>query len=106
MRTESSSFKKMIGRGWKKSKILRATKRHKTIKNILNLKTTAILMDTPYRLKRVLEEFQSEWGSSKKKIFVAMDLNTETEELRRGTPKELLSVINDFKREFVVIVSE
>ena len=80
--------------------------RHKAIKNILNLKTTAILMDTPYRLKRVLEEFQSEWGSSKKKIFVALDLNAPTEELRRGTPKELLNVITDVKREFVLIVSE
>lgn len=80
--------------------------RHKAIKNILNLKTTAILMDTPYRLKRVLEEFQSEWGSSRKKIFVALDLNAPTEELRRGTPKELLAVINDVKREFVLVVSE
>jgi 16S rRNA (cytidine1402-2'-O)-methyltransferase len=80
--------------------------RHKAIKNILSLKTTAILMDTPYRLKRVLEEFQSEWGSSKKKIFIAMDLNAETEELRRGTPKELINVITDVKREFVLIVSE
>ena len=80
--------------------------RAKAIKNILNLKTTAIVMDTPYRLKRVLEEFQSAWGSSKKKLFVAMDLNAETEELQRGTPKELLNVINDVKREFVLIVSE
>jgi 16S rRNA (cytidine1402-2'-O)-methyltransferase len=83
-----------------------ANERQAAIKNILNLKTTAILMDTPYRLKRVLEEFQSAWGSSKKKIFIAMDLNSETEELRRGSPKELLSVINDVKREFVLIVSE
>ena len=80
--------------------------RHRTIKNILSLKTTAILMDTPYRLKRVLEEFQSEWGASKKKIFIAMDLNSSSEELRRGTPKELLDVITDVKREFVLIVSE
>lgn len=83
-----------------------STERQNAIKNIMNLKTTSILMDTPYRLKRVLEEFEGAWGASKKKLFVAMDLNTETEELRRGTPKELLSVINDFKREFVVIVSE
>ena len=83
-----------------------AGERQSAIKNILNLKTTAILMDTPYRMKRVLEEFQSAWGSSKKKIFLAMDLNSETEELRRGTPKDLLSEITEFKREFVLIVSE
>ena len=85
---------------------IEATERQAAIKNILNLKTTSILMDTPYRLKRVLEEFQSAWGASKKKLFVAMDLNTETEELRRGTPKELLAVITDVKREFVIVVSE
>lgn len=85
---------------------IEALERQAAIKNILNLKTTAILMDTPYRLKRVLEELQSAWGSSRKKLFVAMDLNSETEELRRGTPKELLAVINDVKREFVLIVSE
>jgi 16S rRNA (cytidine1402-2'-O)-methyltransferase len=85
---------------------IEASDRQAAIKNILNLKTTAILMDTPYRLKRVLEEFQSAWGTSKKKIFVALDLNSATEELRRGTPKELLAVINDVKREFVLIVSE
>jgi hypothetical protein len=35
-----------------------------------------------------------------------MDLNTETEELRLGTPKELILVIKDFKREFVLVISE
>lgn len=85
---------------------LDAGERQTAIKNILNMKSTAILMDTPYRLKRVLEEFQSTWGSSKKKLFVAMDLNSENEELRRGTPKELLNDIIDFKREFVLVVSE
>lgn len=85
---------------------LDSEERARTIKNIMNLKTTAIVMDTPYRLKRVLEEFQSAWGSSKKKIFLALDLNKDTEELQRGTPAELLGVINDVKREFVLIVSE
>ncbi len=83
-----------------------SSERQNAIKNIMNLKSTSILMDTPYRLKRVLEEFQASWGSSKKKLFVAMDLNTETEELRRGSPKDLLKEISDFKREFVLVVSE
>ena len=80
--------------------------RQTAIKNIMNLKSTSIVMDTPYRLKRVLEEFLAAWGSSRKNLFVAMDLNTENEELRRGTPKELLKEISDFKREFVLVVSE
>lgn len=81
-------------------------KRIQSLKSILQQKNSSILMDTPYRLKRVLEEMQSLWGSSKKKIFVGMDLGSENEELRRGTPKDLLGQISEFKREFVIVVSE
>lgn len=80
--------------------------RSQVYKQLLGLKHTSILMDTPYRLKRVLEEMVSSWGASKKKIFVAMDLGSENEELRRGKPAEVMSKINDFKREFVIVVSE
>jgi 16S rRNA (cytidine1402-2'-O)-methyltransferase len=81
--------------------------RSAVIKKLLSQKETSILMDTPYRLKRVLEEFAECWGSSpsSKKLFVAMDLNTETESLKLGTPKELIHSITNFKREFVIIVS-
>lgn len=85
---------------------LDAEERKTVYKNILGLKNTAILMDTPYRLKRVLEEMVNLWGASKKKVFVAMDLGNENEELSRGTPRELLAQIQDFKREFVIVVSE
>lgn len=87
---------------------LEATQRIEVIKKLLTQKETCILMDTPYRLKRVLEEFAECWGPSAqyKKLFLAMDLNSETEELRLGTPKELLSAVKDYKREFVLIVSE
>ena len=39
-------------------------------------------------------------------FFLAMDLASETEELQRGKPAELLSKIKDFKREFVIVISE
>lgn len=78
------------------------------LKKLLSSKHTSILMDTPYRLKRVLEELVESWSSnsSSKKLFVAMDLNSETEELKIGTAKELLNSISDFKREFVLVISE
>jgi len=79
-------------------------------KNVLTLllkqKHTSILMDTPYRLKRVLEEFPEVFGSSKKKIFLACDLGSENQELLTGSPVELLSALKDFKREFVLVLSE
>jgi 16S rRNA (cytidine1402-2'-O)-methyltransferase len=80
------------------------------IKKMLTAPHTSVLMDTPYRLKRVLEEFNECWlassASKNKKLFVAMDLNSETESLKMGTAKELLLSIEDFKREFVMVVSE
>lgn len=87
---------------------LDGNERSLVLKKLVSDKNTSILMDTPYRLKRVLEELASVWNnsSSGRKIFVAMDLNSETEELRLGGPKDLLNSIKDFKREFVLIISE
>jgi 16S rRNA (cytidine1402-2'-O)-methyltransferase len=88
---------------------LDGAERSAVIKKLLTQKHTSILMDTPYRLKRVLEEFQEAWSSNTtrgKTLFVAMDLNSESEELRTGSPAELLGKITDFKREFILIVSE
>jgi 16S rRNA (cytidine1402-2'-O)-methyltransferase len=84
---------------------LESAERMAVIKKLMKERHTSIIMDTPYRLKRVLEEMQEAWQSNKR-LFVAMDLNTETEELRLGNPTELLSKINDFKREFIMILSE
>lgn len=78
------------------------------LKKLLSQKHTSILMDTPYRLKRVLEELETCWSSNttSKKIFVALDLNSESEFLALGTPKEILKSIEDYKREFVMVISE
>ncbi|MGZ3788529.1 MAG: SAM-dependent methyltransferase [Bacteriovorax sp.] len=75
------------------------------IKKLIQAKHTSILMDTPYRLKRVLEEMREAWNGHKK-LFLAMDLNSESEELLLGGPSELLSSIGDFKREFILVLSE
>lgn len=80
--------------------------RIKTLKNLYSLKNTAILMDTPYRLKRVLEECQEVQDKSSKRLFLAMDLGSETEECLRGTPVELLSSITELRREFVLVISQ
>ncbi len=88
---------------------LDSAQREQVIKKLLNQKETSVLMDTPYRLKRVLEEFQSAFAANsgiKRKLFVALDLNGAKEELHLGSPAELLGRIIDFKREFILIVSE
>ncbi len=80
--------------------------RKTVLMQLLKQKNTSILMDTPYRLKRVLEEIREVFGSSKKLLFVGLDLNSLSEELLLGSATELLSRITDFKREFVLIISE
>jgi 16S rRNA (cytidine1402-2'-O)-methyltransferase len=85
---------------------LEAQERQKALKSLLAMKSTSILMDTPYRLKRVLEELQSVFGNSKKSVFLAMDLNSNSEELKRGTPTELLLGLTELRREFVLVISE
>ena len=88
---------------------MESSDRINVLKKLLQQNQTSIVMDTPYRMKRVLEELNELWTSGiaqRKKIFLAMDLNAETEELCLGTPSELLKAINEFKREFILIVSE
>ena len=82
--------------------------RKNILKKLHSANHTSIVMDTPYRLKRLLEELEEIEKSShkSKSIFLAMDLNSSTEELRLASASALLKVISDFKREFVLIISE
>lgn len=79
--------------------------RVKTIKNVLQRKETSILMDTPYRLKRLLEEFNEAWTSKNhKELFLALSLGEPTESLLLGSPDQLLARITEYKQEFVLVV--
>lgn len=77
--------------------------RKKVIEKLASTKITTIVMDTPYRLKRLLEEIL-ECKSFTKEIFLALDLNSSTEELYLGTADKILKTVTDFKREFILIV--
>ncbi len=75
--------------------------RQAALKNILNEKRTVIMMDTPYRLKKLLEDLTS----SQREIFLGLDLNAKNEELLRGKAKEILSCLSEYKREFILILA-
>lgn len=75
--------------------------RQEALKGILNEKRTVIMMDTPYRLKKLLEDL----SSSQREIFLGLDLNAKTEELYRGKAKEILSQLSETKREFILILA-
>lgn len=80
--------------------------RVKTLKNLFSMKNTSILMDTPYRLKRVLEECRDIHDKSGKRLFLAMDLGSPNELCLRGSPVELLSSLTELRREFVLVISQ
>jgi 16S rRNA (cytidine1402-2'-O)-methyltransferase len=65
---------------------------------------TMIWMETPYRLKKLMEEL-IEMGV-KRKIFLAMDLGAPSEKLLRGeAPKIYQTLKEGEKREFVLVVA-
>jgi 16S rRNA (cytidine1402-2'-O)-methyltransferase len=75
------------------------------LQSLMTTKTTTILMDTPYRLKRLLEELKELGPKFNRECFLALDLCGEDEELILSTPAKMLDLIKEFKREFVLIVA-
>ncbi len=78
--------------------------RGKEIKRVLNQKEMTILMDTPYRLKKLLEELRLH--NCNRIIFLGLDLNSDKETLLRGDISFILNNITDFKREFILILGK
>ena len=62
-----------------------------------------VLMDTPYRLQRLLQEVQQSFGK-KQNIFLACDLTMPEEHLYLGPVDELLMKIQNRKSEFILIL--
>jgi 16S rRNA (cytidine1402-2'-O)-methyltransferase len=77
--------------------------RSEWMKKELKLGETLIWMETPYRLKKLLEEFQK---LTEREIFLACDLGSPPEEVFRGSAASVLKRLGDQdKREFVMVVS-
>jgi 16S rRNA (cytidine1402-2'-O)-methyltransferase len=77
--------------------------REKELKRISKMREAVVLMDTPYRLKKLLAEIEEEIPS--RQIFLGLDLNFATEECLRGDAKQVISTLKEFKREFILILS-
>lgn len=63
-----------------------------------------ILMDTPYRLTKLLEEVQSVFGKHQD-ILLACDLTLRKEAIFRGQIADILSKVSGQKREFILILN-
>jgi 16S rRNA (cytidine1402-2'-O)-methyltransferase len=62
-----------------------------------------ILMDTPYRLTKLLAEIQEVMGGNKK-ITLACDLTLPDEHVYRGTIKSIFPEVENKKAEFILII--
>ena len=70
------------------------------------LNEVVVIMDTPYRLKSLLEDVVKILGKNLK-IVVAFQLTMENEKFYRGTAEEILSIATktNLKGEFVVLLN-
>ena len=83
-------------------------KRINCLQNALNQNYTTVLMDTPYRLKQTLEQLLVAAGTKYKNrmVFLAMDLNSKSEELFRAPIHVVAKSSKAFgKREFILLIS-
>ncbi len=80
--------------------------RQKVLNQAINSNETVIMMDTPYRLKRLLEELDLLFKNKgiKRELFLALDLNATSEELHLGMPGDILLKLKELKREFILII--
>ncbi|HNW94876.1 MAG TPA: 16S rRNA (cytidine(1402)-2'-O)-methyltransferase [Anaerolineaceae bacterium] len=62
-----------------------------------------ILMDTPYRLGKLLLEVQQAFGK-KQRVFLACNLTLPGEKLYNGTVEEIIRQANNRKAEFILIL--
>jgi 16S rRNA (cytidine1402-2'-O)-methyltransferase len=62
-----------------------------------------VLMDTPYRMVALLEDIKKTFSPSQE-ILLATDLTQKSEEIYRGTVKEVLEQLKKPKAEFILVL--
>jgi len=79
--------------------------RRKQLQELKIRKYTTVIMETPYRLKTLLEDIVSVLGSDVQTVL-AFELTTSNEKFIRGTAKEVLDevITQNLKGEFVLLL--
>lgn len=87
--------------GWLSPK---SSERKKELKKLKSEKNTIVLMDTPYRLRQLLEDIDSILGH--RQICLAYNLTMQDETILHGRAKDILKIVSDkkLKGEFVLIL--
>lgn len=76
--------------------------RKREINRLAKDKTVTILMDTPYRLNKLIDELNAVCPN--RIAFLGLELNKEDESLIKGTISYIKSRINNEKKEFILIL--
>ena len=74
------------------------------LSELLKNKVTQVLMDTPYRLSKLISELAQ--LSPQKQVFLAMNLNHPNELLLRGPASLLQKKVEGQKAEFILVISQ
>lgn len=77
--------------------------RRKELTRLRGLKIPIVLMDTPYRLKALLEDVSKVFGRQAF-VTVALDLTLPSEVVLRGGAAEMLNKVGSRKGEFIMLV--
>ncbi len=76
--------------------------RERALKKLSQLKMPTIVMDTPYRLRKTLQQCQQVLPN--KKFVVGMDLTKPNEEVLTGSIDDILKKYDGEKREFLILI--
>lgn len=101
--TSGFDISKFYFAGWLSPKKI---ERKKELKDLTKIKRTIAIMETPYRLKQLIEDIEEVFGKEIE-ISLSCDLTTEREKIIRGKLKEIKNEIMNFeyKPEFVLIIN-
>lgn len=84
---------------------LKSPEREASLKRLALSPEMSILMDTPYRLGKILSELQ-ELLPANREIFLASDLNSPEELLLRGPVQTIINSLKPSeKREFILLIA-
>lgn len=78
------------------------SERDKEWQSVRKIKDPFVLMDTPYRLKKMMDECKTHL--SDRKILLALNLSQETETILEGSPKSVQAALKMDKAEFMILV--
>jgi len=81
----------------------KAEERERALQKLSNTATPLILMDTPYRMVRLLEDVTRVFGK-KQRVFLACDLTLRSERLLLGEAEQILHQVQNQKAEFILVL--